>query len=280
MRKNFFISYRRIEGAQVANLISSRLRKLLPVENVFLDIISIPSGLDFFSRIKFSIEKSDIVIAIIGNNWLREGNAKFGENNDSPFDYVRMELEVALDRGKTIVPLLIDGASMPLAHQLPESLRSLVALEAIVVDVKNIDLCFYRIIKDHSVSFIKTDKLINTLRLYQSIVEWYPNFEKRIPVIKKYCTLLTGEEICGLIDLTIGSSGKHFLILTNIGIHHRSNGTVGDSSFHAYGKINAIKVDERRSLLIVNNELLAISGTLEEEVSKLMMEMVKEYKLY
>jgi hypothetical protein len=44
---------------------------------------------------------------------------------DDPNDFVRIEIEAALKRGIRVIPVLIDGAPMPKAGDLPDSLEGL-----------------------------------------------------------------------------------------------------------------------------------------------------------
>jgi hypothetical protein len=61
-----------------------------------------------------------VLIAIIGPNWL--GTQDDGPRRlDDPDDWVRLEVEAAISRGIRVIPVLVDGARMPVETELPQS---------------------------------------------------------------------------------------------------------------------------------------------------------------
>ena len=52
---------------------------------------------------------------------------------EKPRDFVRMEIESALDRNVPIIPVLVQGAVMPSDEDLPPKLQSLVYHNAISI---------------------------------------------------------------------------------------------------------------------------------------------------
>jgi hypothetical protein len=126
-----FISYRREDSAGFAGRIYDRLIKQLDPKSVFLDVDNIQPGLDFFDVLDEKLRVCDVLIAIIGKNW----NSRTPEDNqrrlEDPDDFVRIEIEAALRRGIRIIPLLVDGATMPRREDLPESLQKLRRRQAI-----------------------------------------------------------------------------------------------------------------------------------------------------
>ncbi len=125
MANGVFISYRRSDAAGYAGRIADYLSFECPSLNVFMDVISIRPGDDFIHTIKDSLQASGAVLALIGDRWLdAEGSTGARRLND-PQDFVRLELELALNARKNIVPVLLDGAEMPVAEELPENIRQL-----------------------------------------------------------------------------------------------------------------------------------------------------------
>jgi TIR domain-containing protein len=61
---------------------------------------------------------ADIVVAVIGEDWVDPGLADQGS-------VVRRELMAALLGGSTVIPVLVDGAPMPAREDLPEELQGL-----------------------------------------------------------------------------------------------------------------------------------------------------------
>ena len=52
---------------------------------------------------------------------------------DDPKDFVRLELQTALSREIPVVPVFVDGATMPRSDDLPEVLKDLSFRQGIVV---------------------------------------------------------------------------------------------------------------------------------------------------
>jgi TIR domain len=126
------ISYRRADVRGLTGRISDRLVAAYGKGNVFRDIEHIPVGVDFRAYIRATVRSSDVLVVIIGPNWLSSPN---GRNRImEPDDPVRMEIETATQSDLTIVPILAEGAQMPAADSLPAELRDFTSLQAAQVD--------------------------------------------------------------------------------------------------------------------------------------------------
>jgi TIR domain len=120
-----FISYRREDAAGFAGRIYDRLTKNLGRESVFIDVDNIPAGLDFVDVLSERVGRCDALVAIVGKNWLGSADKDNRRRLDDPNDYVRMEIEAALNRKIPVIPVLVDGAVMPQADDLPDGLKKL-----------------------------------------------------------------------------------------------------------------------------------------------------------
>jgi formylglycine-generating enzyme required for sulfatase activity len=127
-----FLSYRRKDSAGVAGRIYDRLRAHFGNDAVFMDIDSIPFGEDFREHIDAAVGQCDVVLAVIGMKWAWK--TKTQRRLDDPRDFVRIELESALNRNLPVIPILIDEARMPSEADLPPSLARLAFRNAIDVD--------------------------------------------------------------------------------------------------------------------------------------------------
>lgn len=116
-----FISYRRSDTQTTADRICDEFKKRFGEENVFQDVGSIPFGIDFKAFIRREIEKGDVVIALIGKDW----GKIVKELESSPDDFVRLEIELALQFNKLLIPVTINDTKMPEASELPISIRSI-----------------------------------------------------------------------------------------------------------------------------------------------------------
>jgi hypothetical protein len=122
---SIFVSYRRNDSADVTGRIYDRLAYSFGKATIFKDVDSIPFGVNFKTYLNDMIEKSNILLVVIGPQWLNITDSEGERRLDDPADFVRIEIEAALKRKIVIVPLLVGGASMPTASQLPSSLEEL-----------------------------------------------------------------------------------------------------------------------------------------------------------
>lgn len=117
-----FISYRRADSELIAGLISQRLRERFGPDSAYLDTDAVPLGVDFRDHIKTAVGQCDVLLAVIGDGWIGSINDL---NSGNARDFVRLEIESALDRGIPVVPVLVGQATMPAESDLPSSLQSL-----------------------------------------------------------------------------------------------------------------------------------------------------------
>lgn len=126
------VSYRRTDAA-MAGRIFDRLAQHFGKSSLFIDIDDVPFGVDFRKHIDEALQSSDLMIAVVGEKWLGpQAGGKFRIMNAA--DPVRVELETALKRNITVLPVLLDGTSMPDAADLPEGLRDFAYRNAIEVE--------------------------------------------------------------------------------------------------------------------------------------------------
>ncbi|MEK9142741.1 MAG: SUMF1/EgtB/PvdO family nonheme iron enzyme [Nitrospirota bacterium] len=119
------ISYRREDSADVTGRIYDRLVQQFGREAVFKDVDSIPWGVDFRAYLDEQVAKCDVFLAVIGRDWLRGKGRKGKSRLEDPGDFVRIEIESALKRQIPVIPILVRGASIPPAEQLPNSIQDL-----------------------------------------------------------------------------------------------------------------------------------------------------------
>lgn len=119
------ISYRREDSADVTGRIDDRLVQQFGRQAVFVDVDSIPFGVDFRKYLNEQVAKCDVFLAVIGPDWMGAKDAEDRARLEDPTDFVRIEIESALKRQIPVVPVLVRGASIPPAKQLPKSIRDL-----------------------------------------------------------------------------------------------------------------------------------------------------------
>jgi hypothetical protein len=119
-----FVCYRREDSADVTGRIYDRLAARFGRDHVFKDVDSIPLGVDFRTHLQQMVGRCDAVVVVIGEKWLA---MQPGETRrlDEPHDFVRIELEAALQRRIPVIPVLVGQAKVPAEHALPQSLAPL-----------------------------------------------------------------------------------------------------------------------------------------------------------
>jgi tetratricopeptide (TPR) repeat protein len=126
-----FISYRRSDSGGWAGRLFDHLSMRFGKDLVFQDFDDIKSGTDFLKVIRTAIKVCDVVLVLIGPHWLK--NAEGRRRLDNPQDVLRMEISEALKGAKTVIPILLGGASMPSAENLPDPIKSLARQHAVEV---------------------------------------------------------------------------------------------------------------------------------------------------
>ena len=126
-----FISYRRQDSAAWSGRLFDTLTSRYGVDNVFLDIATLSSGRRFAEQVEAALANSDVVLIVIGPQWLEATYRSNGRRRiDDPEDLVRREIQSALSIGKRIVPVLVGYAEMPSANSLPTEIEGLTHLNA------------------------------------------------------------------------------------------------------------------------------------------------------
>lgn len=126
-----FLSYRRDDSGPYAGRLFDRLCDRFGIQNVFLDVASIPPAVEFFEQICQRIAASDIFLVLIGKQWLR--NASGANYFASDADYVRREIEFAYINQIPVIPVLIGQVVMPSFTELPDSIQRLHRTNALLI---------------------------------------------------------------------------------------------------------------------------------------------------
>src|SRR5271166_444153 len=151
---HIIISYRRADSDAIAGRIRDQLASHFGESSLFMDIDNIPFGTDFRQYIQEELSRDHILIAVIGPKWLgpvEPGHFRIAEETDP----VRIELETALKKGSPVIPVLVEGATMPSPSELPDSLKDLSYRNAAEVDTgRDFHLHIERLIRflDHLIA--------------------------------------------------------------------------------------------------------------------------------
>jgi hypothetical protein len=129
-----FISYRRDETDFPAGWLYERLAAHFGPDQIFKDVDSIELGDDFAEVIADAVGACDVLLVLIGAQWLAITDAAGRPRLENSDDFVRLEIEAALQRKVRIIPILVGRARMPRADQLPASLGKLIHRQALELD--------------------------------------------------------------------------------------------------------------------------------------------------
>lgn len=144
---HIFISYRRSDSSAYAGRIFDRLKDRFDDQNVFRDLDTIPPGAEFAKIIAERISKCDVLIVIIGKNWLSAKNDEGRLRLNDPADFVRVEIASALKLGKLVIPCLVEGVAIPKQKLLPRDIAPLAGRNAIEISETRFDYDVERLIK-------------------------------------------------------------------------------------------------------------------------------------
>jgi TIR domain len=124
-----FVCYRREDCLIHSSALVDGLTMRLPDWSIFRDIESIPPGVDWRERIGREIAVCSVILVMIGDNWLdrnRDGKRRV----DDPEDQLALEISSAMERGVTVIPVLVEGARMPQKSELPSRIADLTRFNA------------------------------------------------------------------------------------------------------------------------------------------------------
>jgi hypothetical protein len=141
-----FLSYRREDAGPYARLLQYQLRERLPETKVFIDLDSIEAGLEFDEVIRDAVASCVVLIALMGRQWATIEDEEGHRRLDNPDDLVRFEIQLALERGVRVIPVLVDDARPPRQAQLPPELHRLAKLNALELSYSRYDYDASRLI--------------------------------------------------------------------------------------------------------------------------------------
>ena len=130
-----FISYRRDDTAGYARALHDLLAREFGAERVFIDVDDIAAGEPFDQAIARAAGGAAVLLVLIGPRWLAAQPGGLSRLHD-PQDFVHREVAAGLAGRARVIPLLLDGAAMPAAADLPPALQALSTRQALVVDAR------------------------------------------------------------------------------------------------------------------------------------------------
>ena len=122
MRK-IFISYRRDDADEAAGRLSDHLVNQFGQDSVFMDVDGIAPGRDFRKVIEETLTQCDVLLGVMGRNWLDIKDETGQRRLENEYDFVRLEIASALRRDIPVIPVRVQGATVPKPEALPADLK-------------------------------------------------------------------------------------------------------------------------------------------------------------
>lgn len=129
---NIFLNYRREDTEGYARLIYKSLAARFP-GHVFRDVTDIRPGEDFVKEIERKLETCQVLLVVIGKDWLTVKGQDGRRRLDDEQDFVRLEVATGLRRDIRVIPVLVEGARMPQPGELPDDLKPLARRNAVEI---------------------------------------------------------------------------------------------------------------------------------------------------
>jgi hypothetical protein len=164
-KTTIFISYRKKDTEFISGRLYDTLITHFAEDQVFMDYEDLEGGVDFEEAIEKMLESCDIMLAVIGPNWVG-ANADGSPRIMNEGDWVRLELSTALRRGVRVIPVLVEGATVPHENSLPPDLHNLRKKQTVELNNRNWKT--------------DTEKLI---RLLEKLVGSPPKVTQEAPVV-------------------------------------------------------------------------------------------------
>ncbi|MDX2308477.1 MAG: toll/interleukin-1 receptor domain-containing protein [Hyphomicrobium sp.] len=122
MGRRIFISYRKKDEPGFTKALFYQLRDAFDRDHLFYDLVSIETGQNFVKVLTDAVEQCDVLLAVVGPNWLDIRDEKGLRRLDDAKDFVRIEIEAGLKLGKRVMPVLVNDAPWPERSQLPPAI--------------------------------------------------------------------------------------------------------------------------------------------------------------
>lgn len=148
LRNAIFISYRRADLSQdQVNVIHEGLEKEFGDGSVFLDTSDIHSGAKWKQVLNQAGTGAKICLVMIGKSWLeKDMDGQFRIQH--PDDWVRKEIEYAIERKLDIIPILVNGADLPSPKDVPASLHPMFDSQTMTLDLSRWSIYKEKFFKD------------------------------------------------------------------------------------------------------------------------------------
>jgi hypothetical protein len=145
--KKIFLSYRRDDSSGYTSLLYDWLTDHYGPTTVFCDVHSIEPMTRFREEIRQSLSQCAVTLVVMSKQWSGIVGTDGVARLQVPDDVVRWEIETTLTLNIPILPVLVGGARMPRATDLPPSIRRLADYTGLEVSDGRLKEDFQRLVK-------------------------------------------------------------------------------------------------------------------------------------
>lgn len=214
MKGKIFINYRKEDSNWASLALYNELRETYDKDNIFKDFNTIEPGEDFVESIQNALLTCDVLLVIIGSQWLTMKEKDGTRRLDNPNDFVRIEIKTALERDIRVIPALFDDTKMPSTEQLPDGLKALSRRQAIEIsktrfeeDVAKLVQVINKVLASETINEIIPREKKNIVVQEEIPQKINPPIEKKTNVqivtasaIKRFLNCLIDASIVGLVN--------------------------------------------------------------------------------
>lgn len=143
-----FINFRGRDQAGYAALLDRELSERFGSDQIFLSSRSIRPGANFADEITRNLRLCEVVLVVIGPEWLAHGHTVDVACSAGTVDWVYHEIAEALDAGIRVIPVLVEDAAMPSASDLPPAIADLSSCQYLRLHHRNIPHDMARIVEE------------------------------------------------------------------------------------------------------------------------------------
>jgi hypothetical protein len=233
-----FISYRRAGGGRpLTSRIQTELETHLGVGSVFLDTTSIAAGAEWMRVLDKHLGMCLVLFVIVTPDW-----SVFQLSHQDAW-VLRHEIRESIRLGKLIVPLFMDGASVPAASALPEDIREFASRQGYFVDSRS-DGLFRAAIQVISQDVAK--RYPATLIWQRPGVSWRQGIQCnswRVEVDGSSLVELNGSDTSGTCKVPAGT--RTLMVKWLEREYNRSWGQSTSFGYNSSGETSALRIDLR-----------------------------------
>ncbi len=136
-KERIFINYRRDDTGDIAPWFSDSLKELFGENNVFIDNENIRKGEKWVEKLNSALNSCEVLIVLIGKDWLRTYDKHGRRRIDNEEDWVRNEISFALNNRKKLLPIIFGNKESIIPEALPPDISEICDFQSVEFDIRN-----------------------------------------------------------------------------------------------------------------------------------------------